>query len=261
MAVVVRIPTWVPVRVLVREQDFAVALRNQRDFGATAIVVAIIVALSAGAAAIGMAVSQASTLSTLDNITKNTAAVLEHQQEMDLRLYTGLRMLNQHVDVMQEELDLLGALAGMPCLLQSMSTCVTPFKAAECSHLANDSKALGKMINTTWNRNFTLLLNKLRRDILWLRETSPSGTTIWSPFATLGSWFGKSWNTVKEWVAIWALFIMVLLFGSGLLCLLISIIHRHRQTQLVVKQAMLAMHKQYPMTNPQAGVWLSMLER
>lgn len=159
--VVVHIPTWVPVRVLVREQDFAVALRNQRDFSATAIVVAVIAALSAGAAAIGMAVSQASTLSTLDNITKDTAAALEHQQERDLHLYTGLRMLNQRVDVMQEELDLLGALAGMPCLLQSVSTCVTPFKAAEFSHLANDSKALGKMINTTWNSNFTLLLDEL----------------------------------------------------------------------------------------------------
>ncbi|XP_051705754.2 uncharacterized protein [Oryctolagus cuniculus] len=216
MAVVVRIPTWVPVRLLVCEQDFAVTLCNWREFGATAIVVAVIAALSAGAVAISMAVSQASTLSTLDNITKDTATALEHQQEMDLHLYTGLRMLNQHVDVMQEELDLLGALAGMPCLLQSVSTCVTPFKAAEFSHLANDSKALGKMINTIWNSNFTLLLDKLRRDILRLRETSPSGTTIWSPFATLGSWFGKSWNTVKEWVAIGALSIVVLLFGSGL---------------------------------------------
>lgn len=68
-------------------------------------------------------------VSSLDQTrNKDTAALLEHQQEMDLHLYTGLRMLNQRVDVMQEELDLLGALAGMPCLLQSVSTCVTPFK-------------------------------------------------------------------------------------------------------------------------------------
>lgn len=162
VGIVMRVPTWIPVPVRIGPKDFAVALRTRRDFGITAaMVTAITAAVVTSASAITMAVTQVNSIQQLNNVAGQTAQALQHQEQLDHSLKTGLLVVNQRVDVLQEELDLLVSVMRAPCLIQSLAVSVSPFPVEQYSELADKSHKLGLMINTSWNNNFTTLLQEL----------------------------------------------------------------------------------------------------
>lgn len=110
----------------------------------------------------------------------------------------------------QQELDLLSSVMGAPCLIHSPAVCVLPFPVDQYSDLANKSRNLGLMINTTWSSNFTVLLRELRNSI-WALNKTKAQVEIWSPFSIVGRWISSTWSDVKGWVAMGGLFVLLLI--------------------------------------------------
>uniref|UniRef100_A0A8C7ALD5 Retroviral envelope protein GP41-like domain-containing protein n=1 Tax=Neovison vison TaxID=452646 RepID=A0A8C7ALD5_NEOVI len=141
LAVTMLIPTHVPIPVSIPEDKLPVVLsRKKRDFGITA---AIVTALSIStAAAMAAAVSLAAAIPTaeaVNTLAEGTAAALQTQTQINAHLQAGILIVNQRVDLVQEQVDILGALLGLGCIAPFPAICVTPIAYTNMNDLCSSS--------------------------------------------------------------------------------------------------------------------------
>jgi hypothetical protein len=136
-----KIPRWIPVPV---ETPSTVSLlRQKRDFGITA---AIVVAMAASAAAatatrFAMAASvQSST--TIEQLSSSVANVIDQHSVHSAQLKGGLMIVNQHIDLVEERLEVLLQMAQLGCDKKSGALCITSVQYESWTRAANLSKEL-----------------------------------------------------------------------------------------------------------------------
>lgn len=148
LAVIMSIPTHVPIPVSIPEDKLPVVLsRKKRDFGITAAVVTVLAISTAAATA--AAVSLAATIPTaeaVNTLAEGTAAALQTQTQINAHLQAGILIVNQRVDLVQEQVDILGALLGLGCIAPFPAICVTPIAYTNMSDLQNVSRQLSQYL-------------------------------------------------------------------------------------------------------------------
>ena len=147
LAVIMHIPTHVPIPVSIPEDKLPVVLsRKKRDFGITAAVVTALAISTAAATA--AAVSLATTIPTAEVV--NTPAeewrLSFKQSQINAHLQAGILIVNQRVDLVQEQVDIWGALLGLGCIVPFPAICVTPIAYTNMSDLQNVSRQLSQYL-------------------------------------------------------------------------------------------------------------------
>uniref|UniRef100_A0A8D2B7R0 Retroviral envelope protein GP41-like domain-containing protein n=1 Tax=Sciurus vulgaris TaxID=55149 RepID=A0A8D2B7R0_SCIVU len=154
------IPKFIPVPVTLNHSEWNfLPVRAKRDFGISAII-AIAVATAAAAAAAtaaGLALGTAlPTAHTLNNLSQATAEALTAQENINAHLTTGILILNQRVDLLQEQVDMLTVASQTGWLVHAQALCVTPIPYSNITAAANLSKQLGSMLNGTWSKSLLI---------------------------------------------------------------------------------------------------------
>ncbi|XP_047375883.1 uncharacterized protein LOC124961286 [Sciurus carolinensis] len=150
-AVIMRIPTFLPVPVSVTDAELPVLLsRNRRDFGITAAVITAVVAEAAAAAVAAAALTTTiQTATTVNQLAENTATALQTQESIDQHLKAGILLVNQWVDLLQEQVDILQELLGLGCIYSLRAVCVTPIMYDNLSTAADLSRNLSLYLTNT----------------------------------------------------------------------------------------------------------------
>ena len=101
------------------------------------------------AAATAAAVSLAATIPTVEavnTLAEGTAAALQTQTQINAHLQAGILIVNQRVDLVQEQVDIWGALLGLGCIAPFLAICVTPIAYTNMSDLQNVSRQLSQYL-------------------------------------------------------------------------------------------------------------------
>lgn len=216
----------------VDSNNLPVLLRHKRDFGITA---AVIAAIAASTAAAAMALTTSvQTAATLNNVTGLVAEALATQDQINGHLHAGILIVNQRVDLVQEQVDILGSLLAIGCIRNMPGLCVTPVTYG------------------TWNLKFQNLTRQLRAQIVTLNATK-------GPIASVQDWLNmlqQSVSFLKQWAGLGALAILLVIANVFMIRWFCSLRRRQRRQQQLMAQAMMALEAG---TSPQ--VWLGMLDR
>ncbi|XP_044089573.1 uncharacterized protein LOC122895871 [Neovison vison] len=216
----------------VDSNNLPVLLRHKRDFGITA---AVIAAIAASTAAAAMALTTSvQTAATLNNVTGLVAEALATQDQINGHLHAGILIVNQRVDLVQEQVDILGSLLAIGCIRNMPGLCVTPVTYG------------------TWNLKFQNLTRQLRAQIVTLNATK-------GPIASVQDWLNmlqQSVSFLKQWAGLGALAILLVIANVFMIRWFCSLGRRQRRQQQLMAQAMMALEAG---TSPQ--VWLGMLDR
>ncbi|XP_052594111.1 uncharacterized protein LOC128110428 [Peromyscus californicus insignis] len=214
-AIVMRVPTYIPVPVRIDDAQLPVVLsRQKRDFGITAAIVTAI-ALSdtaAGLAAASMATS-VPTAQALNELSSNTAKALQSQNAINVHLHRGITLLNQRVDLLQEQIDIMEGVLTSACIAPMTGLCITSITYENWTRAANLSKQLSAMITGAWTAEFDNLTATLRNEIVAVNSTRVHVATA----EELLTWIHQSFNFLKEWAGLGALLVLVIL--AFLVCL------------------------------------------
>nr|XP_048295542.1 uncharacterized protein LOC125403921 [Myodes glareolus] len=204
VAVVMRVPTYVPIPVRVDTGTFPIAhlLRTKRDFGITAALVSAI-AVSA-AAAMTAAVAMAATTQiaeTVNEIMERTAYTMTTLKSIDGHLKAGILTVHQRVDLLQEQVDDLVTLTSVVCIHSLSSLCITSRLAENFTKNGNLSWQLSAYLQGNWSKEFENLTDTLINQIISLNATwleLPTANAFLNMLKRTSSYF-------KEWAGIGAL--------------------------------------------------------
>lgn len=159
-------PKFVPVPV--KAPSSLSLLRTKRDFGISAIIVAIVAttAVAASVTASAMALSTSvQTADTLDGLSSSVSVALDRQSSANTQIQGGLMLVNQRIDLVQEQLDILWQLAQLGCEYKMPGLCVTSIQYENFIRAANLSKSLSQFILQNWTFEFEQILQDLRTAI------------------------------------------------------------------------------------------------
>lgn len=215
-AVVLRIPTNIPIPVVVDTGDFPVTrlFRHRRDFGITAALITAITlsATAATTAAIAMS-AQVQTAEVINGVVEKTAAALMTQKSIDGHLKAGILVVNRRVDLLQEQIDDLVSLTSIGCIHSLSALCITSRMAENFTAHGNLSWQLSAYLNGNWSRELENLTDTLTRQIAAVNTTCLELPTVNSILSTLQ----QALSFLKEWAGVGAMFSMMLL--AILVCL------------------------------------------
>lgn len=252
-AVVTRMPRFVPVPV--KAPSSLSLLRTKRDFGISAIIVAIVAttAVAASVTASAMALSTSvQTADTLDGLSSSVSVALDRQSSANTQIQGGLMLVNQRIDLVQEQLDILWQLAQLGCEYKMPGLCVTSIQYENFIRAANLSKSLSQFILQNWTFEFEQILRDLRTAILQVNSTRIDVSLQ----EGLSSWISSVFSYFKEWVGV-GLFGMFLCFGMAILFFLFCKMFKKAKTdKVMITQALAALEY-----GASAEVWLTMLKR
>ncbi|KAL6084113.1 hypothetical protein STEG23_029686 [Scotinomys teguina] len=123
LTVIVKVPTFVPILVKADPKTFPILtlLRECRDFGITAAIVAAI-ALSAASAVMATVAmtNQIQTAQTINTVVEQTSAVMETQHRINKHLISSIVAANQRMDLLQTQVEELFGLDEFQDLLTSL---------------------------------------------------------------------------------------------------------------------------------------------
>ena len=138
---VAQIPRWIPV--LVETPSTLSLFRQKRDFGITAAVIIAISASAAAATAAGYAmVSTVQAGTKLNQLSVDLADAINVQTSASTQLKGGLMILNQHLDLVEEQISILYQLARLGCERKLGALCITSVQYEKFTHAANLSRQL-----------------------------------------------------------------------------------------------------------------------
>ena len=252
-AVVMRVPTYVPIPVKVDTGTFPIShlLRTKRDFGITAALVAAIAvsATAATTAAVAM-VKTTQSAETVNKIVEKTASTLTTLKSIDGHLKAGILTVNQRVDLLQEQIDDLVTLTNIGCVHSLSSLCITSRVAENFTKNRDLSWQLSEYLQGNWSREFENLTDTLTSQITSLNATRLEIPTVNAVLNTLKQTFGY----IKEWAGVGVMLSMMLL--AIFVCLwCFCRIRKSQKSQIaMLVQAFAAVEAGQ---SPQA--WLSML--
>jgi MAD (mothers against decapentaplegic) family protein 1 len=164
-----KITRWVPVPV---EIPSTITLhRQKRDFGITAAVVMTMAASAAAATAarIAMATSvQSST--TVQQLSSSVAEAIDQHSVLSAQLQSGLMIVNQRIDLVEERREILLQLAQLGCDKKSGALCITSVQYENWTHAANLSKKLSLFLTGNCE-GFDEKLEALRTAVMTINST------------------------------------------------------------------------------------------
>ncbi|KAL6087500.1 hypothetical protein STEG23_032791 [Scotinomys teguina] len=171
LAVIVKVPTFVLIPVEVDPKTFPIMtlLRERRDFGITAAIIAAIVlsAASAVMAAIAMT-NQIQSAQTINTVVEQTSAVMETQHRINKHLMSGIVAANQRMDLIQTQVEELFGLIQIGCIAKLKHMCVTPLRYEEAG---NESRRMASYLAGNWTRDIELLMSQQLLQIAALNKT------------------------------------------------------------------------------------------
>uniref|UniRef100_A0A8C6QYM4 Retroviral envelope protein GP41-like domain-containing protein n=1 Tax=Nannospalax galili TaxID=1026970 RepID=A0A8C6QYM4_NANGA len=231
----------------------AVMLRPKRDFGITAAIVAAIVVSAGAATAAAVALTTGvQTATVLNELAGKTAMALEAQEQINGMLKAGILMINQRVDLLQEQVDMLGQMLQVGCIHQMQGLCVTAVQFSNFSVASNLSRTLSEHLRGNWSREFDSKVRELRAAILNVNNTRVEITTVQDFLSYLRStvsWL-HSWGGMAFWF-----FLLILVCGC--LVWFTCRIRKQQQSQRqAIVQALVAIEMGASPT-----VWLNMLDQ
>ncbi|XP_073087438.1 endogenous retrovirus group K member 7 Env polyprotein-like [Manis javanica] len=250
-ALVVRIPRWVPVPV--DAPNTMTLFRERRDFGVTAAIVLLISATAVAATAAGIALDTSIKSATeLNNLATSVASALDQQSTLDGKLKGGIMILNQHIDLVEEQMEVLWQMAQLGCERKYRALCITSIQYENFTRAANLSRDLSQYLSGNWSQDFDGTLEELRREIIHINSTRLDISVA----EGLSSWFLRALSHVKEWAGMAGMGVFLLGGLMLLLWLLCRLRNQHKQDKVILAQALMAIDVG---ASPQ--VWLNMLKK
>uniref|UniRef100_A0A8C8YLC1 Retroviral envelope protein GP41-like domain-containing protein n=1 Tax=Prolemur simus TaxID=1328070 RepID=A0A8C8YLC1_PROSS len=226
--------------------------RHRRDFGVTALVLAIAAASAAALSAASIAVvGSVQTAQALNNLSAAVATALDTQSSINSHLAGGIMLLNQRVDLVQEQVDSPVQLAQLGCEQRLSGLCITSVPYSNLSRAANLSKELSRLLSGSWSANFSQLATQLRLEITHINSTRLD------PMLTDGllPTFLSMLHRVREWAGLGSLGLLGICGFGLMLCLLRRLRWQQQRDRVVMAQAFAAVQE-----GSAPGVWLSMLQ-
>ncbi|KAL6092020.1 hypothetical protein STEG23_003815 [Scotinomys teguina] len=171
LTVIVKVPTFVPIPVKVDPKTFPIMtlLRECRDFGITAAIIAAIVLSAAGAITSTIAMTnQIQSAQTINTVVEQTSAVMETQHRINKHLMSGIVAANQRMDLIQTQVEELFGLIQIGCIAKLKHMCVTPLRYEEAG---NESRRMASYLAGNWTRDIELLMSQQLLQIAALNKT------------------------------------------------------------------------------------------
>ncbi|KAL6088018.1 hypothetical protein STEG23_035601 [Scotinomys teguina] len=171
-------------------------LRERRDFGITAAIVAAIAlsAASAITAAVAMT-NQIQTAQTINTVVEQTSAVMETQHRINKHLISGIVAANQRMDLIQTQIEELFGLVQIRCIAKLKHMCVTPLRFDEAG---NESRMISSYLAGNWTRDAELLMSQQLLQIAALNETRVEPISL----GDFTDWLSSAFSFFKEWVGV-----------------------------------------------------------
>ncbi|KAL6046462.1 hypothetical protein STEG23_021423 [Scotinomys teguina] len=198
LAVIVKVPTFVPIPVESDPKTFPIMtlLRERRDFGITAAIVAAIVLSAASAVTAAVAVTnQIQTAQTINTVVAQTSAVMETQHRINKHLMSGIVAANQRMDLIQTQVEELFGLVQIGCIAKLKHMCVTPLRFGEAR---NKSKMIASYLTGNWTRDAELLMSQQLLQIVALNKTRVEPISL----GDFTDWLSSAFSFFKEWVGV-----------------------------------------------------------
>lgn len=197
-AVAMRIPTNVPVPVLVDTGSFPITslFRQKRYFGITAaIITAITISAAAAISAVAIAMSaQVQTAEGVNSVVEKTATALTTQKSIDRHLKAGILVVNQRVNILQEQVDDLVMLTSVGCIYSLSALCVNSRMVENFTKESNLSWQLSAYLTGNWSLELENLTELLTQQIVVVNATRLDLPTVDSILST----FRQAFNFIKE---------------------------------------------------------------
>ncbi|KAL6034601.1 hypothetical protein STEG23_038244 [Scotinomys teguina] len=171
LAVIVKVPTFVPILVEADPKTFPILtlLRERRDFGITvAIVAAIALSAASGITAAVTMTNQIQTAQTINIVVEQTSAIMEMQHWINKHLISGIVAGNQRMDLIQTQVEELFGLVQIGCIGKLKHKCVTALRFDEAG---NESRMITSYLAGNWTRDAELLMSQQLLQIAALNET------------------------------------------------------------------------------------------
>ncbi|KAL6029890.1 hypothetical protein STEG23_036786 [Scotinomys teguina] len=152
LAVIVKVPTFVPIPVKVDPKTFPIMtlLRERRDFGITAVIIAAIVLSAAGAITATVAMTnQIQSAQTINTVVEQTSAVMETQHRINKHL-SGIVAANQRMDLIQTQVEELFGMIQIGCIAKLKHMCVILLRFEEAG---NESREIESYLAGNWTRD------------------------------------------------------------------------------------------------------------
>lgn len=252
VAVIVKVPTFVPVPVEVNPDNFPLVnlFREKRDFGITAAIITAIAVSAAAATTAALAMTnQVQTAQTINQVIQQTAQVLESQDRVNRHILSGILAANQRIDLLQVQLDELFNIAQVGCIGNHKHMCITPVRYEEAK---NQSHLISAFLAGNWSLEAEKMMNQQLLQIAILNDTRVEPVTL----SQFSSWLTSAFSYFKEWVGV-GIFGCIC-FAGICLCLWFICKLRVRQARekAVLIQAVLAIEQ-----GVSPSVWLANLAR
>ncbi|KAL6087220.1 hypothetical protein STEG23_026135 [Scotinomys teguina] len=236
-AVIVKVPTFVPILVKVDPKTFPIMtlLRERRDFGITAAIIAAIVLSAAGTITAAVAMTnQIQTAQTINTVVEQTSAVMETQHRINKHLMSSVVAANQRMDLIQTQVEELFGLIQIGCIAKLKHMCVTPLRYEDAG---NESRRMASYLAGNWTRDAELLMSQQLLQIAALNETRVEPISL----GDFTNWLSSAFSFFKEWVGV-GIFGAICCFGV-VLCLWFLCRLRARQVRdkVVIIQALEAL--------------------
>ncbi|KAL6039929.1 hypothetical protein STEG23_004346 [Scotinomys teguina] len=210
-------------------------LRERRDFGITAAIIAAIVLSAAGAITAAVAMTnQVQSAQTINTVVEQTSAVMETQHRINKHLMSGIVAANQRMDLIQTQVEELFGMIQTGCIAKLKHMCVTPLRFKKAG---NESREIASYLAGNWTRDMELLLSQQLLQIAALNETRVEPISL----GDFTNWFSSAFSFFKEWVGV-GIFGAICFFGV-VLCLWFLCRLRARQVRdkAVIIQALAAL--------------------
>ncbi|KAL6082780.1 hypothetical protein STEG23_031222 [Scotinomys teguina] len=251
LAVIVKVPTFAPIPVKVDLKTFPIMtlLRERRDFGITAAIIAAIVLSAAGTITAAVAMTnQIQTAQTINTVVEQTSAVMEMQHRINKHLMSSIVAANQRMDLIQTQVEDLFGLIQIGCIAKLKHMCVTPLRYEDAG---NESRRMASYLAGNWTRDIELLMSQQLLQIAGLNETRVEPISL----GDFTDWLSSAFSFFKEWVGV-GIFGAICCFGVVLsLWFLCQLQARQVRDKAVIIQALAALEHG---VSPQ--VWLASLK-
>ncbi|XP_058440490.1 uncharacterized protein LOC131424812 [Marmota monax] len=252
MAVIIKIPTFVPIPVTADPESFPIVelIRAHRDFGITPAIVTAVAVSAAAAVIAGVAMaSQVQTAATINQVIQQTSTILESQSRINQHILSGILAANQRIDLLQAQVEELSDLVHLGCIDQRAHLCITSVRFYDSR---NASRIIGEYLSGTWSMEAENLIQSQLTQIAVLNSTRVEPVTL----GQFTDWISSAFSFFKEWVGV-GIFGAMCCFGVVLcLWLLCRLKTRHAQEKAMIIQALAALENG---NSPQ--VWLAHLKQ
>lgn len=251
-ALIVHLPMFVPLPVEDDTDQFPIVniFRQKRDFGITAAIISAIAVSAAAATTAAVAMTnQVQTASTVNTIIEKTALALQTQNNYNAHIESGILLVNQRVDVLQE-IEALHKMIQLSCVHALKGLCVTPIRA-NVTALKEQQAILSDYLKGNWTVQGEILTKQLVFQIASLNATRLDPVTL----GDFTSWITRAFSWVKEWAGMAAMAALMCLAAFVCLWCFCRLKRDHNNYKAAMYQALVAMNE-----GEKPAAWLASLE-